>query len=403
MRNVLIPFAIGAQIIALVSLFIFDHAMSASLLILVSAVALCVEYYNSLNSDDEFTQDDISTISPTSRHQSELLQSFVSEMKEQITTTENELNQLYGVLNSATTSLSSTVTGVESGTENQRKALKILVEQLLDATTAESAATRDERSNIQDFAQTATDTVKKLMGQVEEMQNATIKLRNDFEHISSDFKEVTAYLKDINDINSQTNLLALNAAIEAARAGEAGRGFSVVADEVRSLSMRTDEFNERIRSKIAETENRLEGSIETLKSSANIELEHAHKSQSAIEDLSSELKGMHSIVLQQSEEVEELSHRIHDIVKEGVLSLQFEDIARQLIEHINKRVNSIDRFVNELLGGYADFCQAQNQTVRAELLTSLTGRLSEAKAEFSKLEQKSVQQRSMAVGDVDLF
>ena len=86
--------------------------------------------------------------------------------------------------------------------------------------------------------------IRTLSGEITQVADAALQLQKDAE-------QVTAAMEEINGIADQTNLLALNAAIEAARAGEHGRGFSVVADEVRTLSSRTQGSTESIQRSIA--------------------------------------------------------------------------------------------------------------------------------------------------------
>lgn len=109
-----------------------------------------------------------------------------------------------------------------------------------EATKAASAG-----SKAMDNARTMTEATNQAL---EESTRMVVQLAEKVESIA----RVTG---SINDISEQTNLLALNAAIEAARAGEHGRGFAVVADEVRSLSRRTQSFTDEIRGTVDELKN----------------------------------------------------------------------------------------------------------------------------------------------------
>ncbi|MDH5483621.1 MAG: methyl-accepting chemotaxis protein [Gammaproteobacteria bacterium] len=94
--------------------------------------------------------------------------------------------------------------------------------------------------------QVVTETVKSIDELAGVVESATVSIKK----LEAESEQIGSVLEVINGIAGQTNLLALNAAIEAARAGEQGRGFAVVADEVRSLACRTQEATEEIKSMI---------------------------------------------------------------------------------------------------------------------------------------------------------
>ncbi|GAA9462750.1 methyl-accepting chemotaxis protein TlpB [Helicobacter pylori] len=121
---------------------------------------------------------------------------------------------------------------------------------MMNASIEQSQGLRKRLIETQGLVKESKEAIGDLFSQITESAHTEEKLSSQVEQLSRNADDVKSILDIINDIADQTNLLALNAAIEAARAGEHGRGFAVVADEVRNLAGRTQKSLAEINSTI---------------------------------------------------------------------------------------------------------------------------------------------------------
>jgi len=248
-------------------------------------------------------------------------------LTEVVNTTSN-VSTMIDELNGAITNIADNNRSVTDRT----KSLAVATDDISRRITHLSSTTdelREHSSETYESAKAGAKTIRvvldNLNGTVEAV-NLTGKQLDELGRLSSDIDNVIGM---INDLANQTNLLALNAAIEAARAGEAGRGFSVVADEVRSLAEKTVDATSKITDIVGTIQNSTQTAISTMEQgqerlrvieqnggeaeeAIRVIENNAQTSSQASDNMAAAIQDVASTAVQMSSEMEQIAHQLSD-------------------------------------------------------------------------------------------
>jgi methyl-accepting chemotaxis protein len=225
-----------------------------------------------------------------------------------------------------------------------------IVDKLDQAVRTSSSATASVEDGHAGLVAVFTTSEKELGEVVASLKSAMAgkaamleKIRS-LEQFITDLKGMAA---EVAQIASQTNLLAINASIEAARAGEMGRGFGVVAREVRMLSNMSGETGKRI----AERVNLISNAIVTTSNAAGESMERDRVSTTASEAaIASVLAGFKEVtdaLVQSSNLLKEESIGIKAEVGEALVQLQFQDRVSQIMSHVKRNIERFPEFLQQ--------------------------------------------------------
>ncbi|RQD65560.1 MAG: DUF3365 domain-containing protein [Desulfonatronovibrio sp. MSAO_Bac4] len=246
--------------------------------------------------------------------------------------------------------------------QNERVAESSTAMEQMNATVLEvsrNASNVAERTDeSKNKAQMGSDVVQQAVDAIMKVQKQADSLRNNLGKLGEEAEGISKIMNVIDDIADQTNLLALNAAIEAARAGEAGRGFAVVADEVRKLAEKTMNATKEVSEAISSIQNGTKTNIQAMEEAAKAvqeATELARKSGQALEEIvklvsaaADDVRSIATATEEQSASSDQINVSLEEISRLSSDTAEVMNNSEQAIKELLRQVHMLQELVREM-------------------------------------------------------
>jgi len=318
------------------------------------------------------------------------LRSFVST---EVTGSKHELDRTKDLIREAVAKLGTSFEAVNRKSREQSQ----VVSRLIDRSDGNSGV------DVQRFALQASQQMEQLVEALEAVSGQSSHTVTHIDAMAEHLDGIFALLEDVKSIADQTNLLALNAAIEAARAGEAGRGFAVVADEVRNLSERSTAFNEQIRKLAYSSKDAIHKVRETVTTMASRDIDRARSARGEAAAMLDRVEVINRSLGNGMREISDCGRSIDGSVAEAVRSLQFEDIATQALGAANVHLERLSAINREAVALQELLHRPHHDAEVQRALGQIAQRIASMRGEWERPPHKPVMQQSMDAGSIELF
>ncbi|MFW5987921.1 MAG: methyl-accepting chemotaxis protein [bacterium] len=312
-RNTYIQIAIIALLVIIIAYF-FSKKITDPIL---KAVAMAKEIANGNLSVEELkikSKDEIGDLASALNTMLNSLQNIIEKVQniaENLSASSEELTASGEEVATAAQQVGESIQMVASGAEEQsaqveetNSKINELIEQISDVEEM-SVEMDNQADNVMNNINDGNQSVDNSVNKIENVKGNTKDVANTINGLGELSNKIGEIVEMINDIAAQTNLLALNAAIEAARAGEAGRGFSVVADEIRQLAEESEEATTQIGGLVKEIQSGVGNAVGKMDSTEEV----VNDSVSAIKNTGRAFEKINSAALKLSDLIENINQQ----------------------------------------------------------------------------------------------